>query len=582
MLGPNGIPWAGNLFKISAYLRQEGLRGPIRCMSTQIFDPQNGNLSMSETSTAGPLQNFDREVPLMMAWLQRSEDLLNRRARIVASIVAVCGLLWRLYYASDFYLNPDEAMHFTIAATDWHGWVGFYRNASRSYHPPLFFPVLRGMLLLGHSEWLLRLVPTVAGALFPWFIMLWVQRFAGNAAALCAQLLLTFSPALINLSTEVRGYTLAFLFFSICLVLLEDALDHGSKRYMIWFHVFLYLAILTEYCVALFVVAVGVYALLRLWRRPASSVIRATWILGQVGALSLYLFLYFTHLSGFSHTAVEDMYNTWLRGGFPRSHDHLWAFALRGTYQQFSYLFQIRLLAWLGAIAFALGLSKLWRGKSPLCALLLVLPFCVACLGAIFHLFPYGDSRHTAILGIVIAAGLGAAVSSVTRNRILPILMIALPMIFLWNLLAAGSSLTIPRSRRHLSAMHEAIEYLGTSVPPGSMVVTDVGTDLILGYYLGCPDYEFDGSNEPYRMRQCPGLRFVVAPTFQFSGPGELRDALSRVQSKYHLQQTVWVAAGGFDIHVANPVSESRPFGTTMAIFKDSDLSFPSPGNSKP
>src|SRR5262249_49620280 len=146
---------------------------------TQILEPKNENPSMSETSTVGPLQNLGGRAILMVAWLQRVEDFLNKRARIVASIVAICGLLWRLYYASAFYLNPDEAMHFTIAATDWHGWVGFYRNATRSYHPPLFFPVLQGIFFLGQSEWLLRLVPTVAGALFPWFIMIWVQRFAG-------------------------------------------------------------------------------------------------------------------------------------------------------------------------------------------------------------------------------------------------------------------------------------------------------------------------------------------------------------------------------------------------------------------
>ena len=52
--------------------------------------------------------------------LERAEELLNRRARIVGGIVALCGLVWRLYYGSDFYLNPDEAMHYTVAADNWH------------------------------------------------------------------------------------------------------------------------------------------------------------------------------------------------------------------------------------------------------------------------------------------------------------------------------------------------------------------------------------------------------------------------------------------------------------------------------
>ena len=200
-----------------------------------------------------------------------------------------------------------------------------------------------------------------------------------------------------------------------------------------------------------------------------------------------------------------------------------------------------------------------------------VLPFCVACLAAIFHLFPYGDTRHTAILGIAIAAGLGSAVASLTRNRILPILTVALPMIFIWNVLSPEPTFIIPRYRHHLSAMHEAIQFLGSGVPSGSVIVTDMGTDLTLGYYLGCPDDESD-SDEPYRMCQCAGLHFVVAPTFGFSGPAELRDTLSQARAKYHLEPSVWIAAGGFSIYVANPISESRPFGKTMAIFEDSDL----------
>ncbi len=190
--------------------------------------------------------------------------------------------------------------------------------------------------------------------------------------------------------------------------------------------------------------------------------------------------------------------------------------------------------------------------KSPLLAVLFVLPFCVACLAAISREFPYGDTRHTAILTIFMAAGLGVAVASVTTNRIIPILTVAVPAIFVWNILAPEPTFTVERYRHHLSAMHEAIDFFGGSMPSGSVIVTDIATDVTLGYYLGCPDNEFD-TDEPYRMRQCAGLRFVVAPTFEFSAPAELRDILSLVRVKYHFERPVWVAAGGFFINVSNP-----------------------------
>lgn len=176
----------------------------------------------------------------------RAQDWLNAHVRAVGIAITLCGLVWRFWYASDLYLSPDESVYYTVATHDWRGWIGLYHNAILPPHPPLFVPILQAVPQFGQSEWMLRFVPILAGSLFPLFVMLWLQRVAGNAAALSAQLLLTFSPSLIYLSTEVRAYTLAFLFVSISLLFLEIALDKMSVRFMIWFHVFLYLAISTS------------------------------------------------------------------------------------------------------------------------------------------------------------------------------------------------------------------------------------------------------------------------------------------------------------------------------------------------
>src|ERR1700733_10269534 len=204
-----------------------------------------------------------------MGRLERVESFLNKHIRALGAVIAVCGFSIRIYYASKYYLNPDESMHYTIAAHPWHGLIGLYLNATRILHPPLLIALLQPVLLFGHSEVLLRLVPSICGALFPWFVMLWVQRISGNAAALCAQLLLTFSPALAGLSAEIRAYTLAFLFFALFLLFLEKSLDSGRLLSMIWASLFLYLAILSEYSVAWFMAAAGIYAILRLAKRPA-------------------------------------------------------------------------------------------------------------------------------------------------------------------------------------------------------------------------------------------------------------------------------------------------------------------------
>jgi uncharacterized membrane protein len=263
--------------------------------------------------------------------LTGAEDFLEAHACGVGVALVICGFLCRLRHASGFYLNPDEAFHYWLAAQpDWPGWMKF---AKQDAHPVLFYLILRAMLAFGHSEWVLRLVPIAAGALFPWFVMIWVRRFASTAAALCAQLLLTFSPTLLDLSTEVRGYSLAFLFLAIALVLLDTALDRPSKARMAWFHVFLWLAILSEECVVWFVVAAGVYALARLYReRRLGSGLGIVWVAGQAATLFLLAFLILTLVSDWKGKGVVD---GWLSAAFRQPGQGVLAFARHETINQF-------------------------------------------------------------------------------------------------------------------------------------------------------------------------------------------------------------------------------------------------------
>jgi Dolichyl-phosphate-mannose-protein mannosyltransferase len=515
-----------------------------------------------------------------MGRLERVESFLNRRIRALGAIIAVCGFAIRIYYASKYYLNPDESMHYTLAAHPWRGLVGFYLNAARILHPPLLIALLQPVLLFGHSEVLLRLVPSICGALFPWFVMLWVQRVSGNCAALCAQLLLTFSPTLVSLGSEVRAYTLAFLFFALFLLFLEKSLDSGRLLPMIWASVFLYLAILSEYSVAWFMAAAGIYAILRLWKRAAPGRLFLVWVLGQLTALGLYWFLYRTQIAAFSREGLEANYTTWLQIGFQQPRESAFRFAAIGTLGQFRYMFQLPALVYAAAVAFLLGLFWLWRRKSPDHAILMILPFCIACLGALFHLFPYGPTRHTAILDIAIAATVGTAVSHFAKIRILPIVIAAPPCILIWLFLSAHSygfqdPLAIARPNHQVQDMREATAFLRTNVQADDLILTDSGTGLMLGYYCGCPDFSFFDSNQQYRINQCGNLHFVIDSTFQFDGQAGLRQALAHVHAEFGPGRKVWIAAGGFNAGraaVANSVSEARPFGKAIAIYQDSDL----------
>jgi Dolichyl-phosphate-mannose-protein mannosyltransferase len=526
-----------------------------------------------------------------MVWFERAEELLNKHIRTIGIVIALCGFSIRIYYASTYYLNPDEATHYTAAVLPWHGLGGLYFNAARILHPPLLIAILQPLLVVGHSEVLLRLVPAICGSLFPWVVMLWMQEIVGNAAALCAQLLLTFSPALIGLSAEVRAYTLAFLLFAIALLLLENSLVRGSKLSMIWSHVFLYLAILSEYSVAWFVAGAGVYALLRLRKRPASGGLWLVWATGQLLALGLYLFLYKTQIARFASSDLKGMYSTWLLFGFPYPHENVLRFALSGTLKQFVFMFQVPALALAAAATFVFGLYWLWRHKSPFYVVLMVTPFCATCFGAILHLFPYGPSRHTSILGIAIAATVGTSIAQLARSRVLPILAASPPCILIWVFLATHSygmtdPFVIPPPRHQLKDMRAAVAFLHKNVQGDALILTDTQTDLMLGYYLGCPDFGFfdsltsfqtfgfSDSPPSYQTDRCGNLRIVVDPTFRFDDLAEVQKGIAEINAKYGSGRMVWIAAGGFGdgISVANRVSDARPFGKVLAIYQESDL----------
>src|SRR5581483_11629254 len=114
------------------------------------------------------------------------------------------------------------------------------------------------------AELAMRMVPVLAGSIFPMLLAWWMQRVAGRKSAMAALLVLTMAPVLIGISAEVRSYTLGFLLMSIALLVLEQAISRKSAVWMAGYTIALYGAVLSDYSIAWFVGSVGVYALLRM------------------------------------------------------------------------------------------------------------------------------------------------------------------------------------------------------------------------------------------------------------------------------------------------------------------------------
>src|SRR5713101_4586426 len=207
---------------------------------------------------------------------------------IPASLI-LAGFLLRFALAWFTFLNPDEILHYLLVDQPSIGKA--YRASLTTAHPPLLILFLYYWRMLGHAEWILRLPSVLAGTAFCWITFLWLNKVASRSAALTGLALLLFSPSLIHLSAEVRSYALKLCFSSTALYFLERAFSEKSANMMLLSLAAFYLALLTHYSALIFALSIGIYALIRLYRGTRASVV-ITWIIGEVVALALCIFLY--------------------------------------------------------------------------------------------------------------------------------------------------------------------------------------------------------------------------------------------------------------------------------------------------
>jgi dolichyl-phosphate-mannose-protein mannosyltransferase len=416
-----------------------------------------------------------------------SDGSLRRRRAWLLALVAT-STAFRLFLAWRTFLNPDEALHYFVAAQPSFG--AAYKASLTMAHPPLMIFLLHGWFRFGTSEFFLRLPFVFAGILFCWVMFLWMKQFADQCAACFMLALFLFLPPLISLSAEVRQYTLLLLFCSLCLYFVEVGLAKNSVAWIATSAAALYLALLTHYSALIFAAAAGVYGLLRLTRLDTSRGVKITWLAGQVGALGIIAFLFGSQISPLRRNGVPaEIADTWLSSSiFHPGQDHFFTFVVAKTVRLFRYFFSHGTIGTLGLLLFFLGLVMLFRrGKSAL-TLLLVLPFVITCATAVAGVYPYGGTRHDVLLVVfaipAIAVGLDTlkleAVGIRWRGMKALLLVIGL---FLCNAFPSPSGPTIRPRNQDRRLMAQAMDFL-RSQPPQSTLVTDYQGGLVLSYYL--------------------------------------------------------------------------------------------------
>jgi 4-amino-4-deoxy-L-arabinose transferase-like glycosyltransferase len=470
------------------------------------------------------------------------------------------GLAARLFLAHRNFLNPDEALHYLLSAQPSLALV--YKASLTTAHPPLLIVFLHYWRLLGNSEFVLRLPSVLTGTAFCWIMFLWLQRVTERTTALIGLALLSFSPSLISLSAENRQYSLLMFFCATSLYFLDRAIGENSIGVMLLSSLSLYLALLTHYSSFIFALTLGIYALVRVRTSKPQTRVAVAWMVAQLGALTLCAFLYFTHISGLNSSGLpEEIANTWLRTSiFHSDQYHLAAFCIRNTVRLFRYFFSHGTIGVLAMLLFVAGIVSLLRDKrrhedprNPIpwqLALLMGLPFLITLGAALAALYPYGGTRHDALLAGFAMAGvsIGVTLLGVWKKWLTPSAVAG--ALLICNLFPSPTPPYILPKNQNRALMDEATNFLHRSVPPGSVLFTDYQGGLMLSYYF-CPAkvVPFEQPPPPFLKSDCGKYKVVAfTQTLWSFDPAIFANTLRDMRQTYGIgsDSTVWLFQAGW------------------------------------
>ncbi|MBO0910317.1 MAG: glycosyltransferase family 39 protein [Acidobacteria bacterium] len=371
-----------------------------------------------------------------------------------------------------------------------------YLASLATAHPPLLIILLHYWGKISASEFFLRLPSVIAGTAAGWFLYAWLLAVAGRETALVALALFLFSPALIYSSAEVRQYALLLLFMSVALWCLDRAFAIGRARWMLLSAAALYLALLTHYCALIFAASLGGYGLLRILSRRPAAPWTGVWMTTQLGAGSIAGFLWKTHISLIRHRPLtQDVAQSYLRSSlFHAGQENVLSFLARSHLRLFHFLFSQGAVSVLGLVLFAAGIVLLLgeknaetgpRGPAPRqFGILLLSPFLINLAAALAAIYPYGGTRHNAYLAIFAFAAMAVAITRLHFRWKWAKALAMATLLAISNLTVVPAGAYIRPKNQKKEWMEKAVAYLKASAPPGSVLLTDYESGLLLSYYL--------------------------------------------------------------------------------------------------
>jgi hypothetical protein len=355
---------------------------------------------------------------------------------------------------------------------------------------------------------------------------------------------------------------------------------------------------LSHYSAFLFAAALGVYALARIVAERSPAKVLMAWMSGQFGGLALALFLYKTHLAklgaGESRTVLQGWMSEFYlnHSYFERGRDNPILFVIGHSFGVFQFVFGQLAIGDVAGALFLAGIVFLMRKKwsaqiphSRQLALLLVLSFACVCGASLAHFYPYGGTRHSAILVIPAVAGVSIAIAQVTRQQSKIAISITLLIVVVCIAFGKQRQPYMKRADQSREHMTEAIQFIKQNARPPGVVFTDYESELVLAHYLCDQEpLELETASEDFEEFSCGGVR-VVSASYKAAtlfDPENFSWLWNQLRENYSKRPDapIWVVQAGWKVDLAEELenhspdfkaSNSRSFGANIRMFQCGD-----------
>jgi 4-amino-4-deoxy-L-arabinose transferase-like glycosyltransferase len=151
-------------------------------------------------------------------------DARQWRLAVVGELV-LGGVLGTLFLGTHS-LFLDESVSASLATAPWHRFANVVSH--REANMALYYLLLRGWVVFGHSEIALRSLSVLLAVGSLWVVIMLSRELFGKRTALAVGLLLAVNPLYVQFAQDVRGYALALLLVSASCYLFVRGMGYRS------------------------------------------------------------------------------------------------------------------------------------------------------------------------------------------------------------------------------------------------------------------------------------------------------------------------------------------------------------------